>query len=69
MIARRKAPARDVEPVDVEVYDGRTALGCVRASGDGFRAFDDAGVDLGLFTTAKAATEAIIAAWRDRGAR
>ena len=64
--SRASAP-RHVEPVDVEVYDGRMALGRVRSTDDGYRAFDDAGADLGLFNTAKAATEAILAARRNRG--
>ena len=70
MTPRSKAQEpRRVEPVDVAVYDGRIALGRVRSTDDGYRAFDDAGADLGLFNTAKAATDVIIAARRNRGAR
>ena len=70
MTPRRKDRApHNVEPVDVEVYDGRVALGRVRATDDGYRAFDDAGADLGLFATAKDATEAIFAARRNREER
>lgn len=66
MRPRPKAPAaRHIEPID----DGRIALGRVRSTAAGYRAFDDAGADLGLFNTAKAATEAIYAARRNRVAR
>ena len=68
MSTRPRYPAPHVEPVDVEVYDGRTALGRVRSTDHGCRAFTDEGTDLGLFNTAKAATEAIFAHHREHAA-
>lgn len=60
-------PQREVEPVDVEVYDGRIALGRVRTTPDGYRALDAEGGDLGLFTSIRAASNEIIGARRRLG--